>query len=224
LGASSGTIYLFDVATGAQVHTFLAEDGRLNGKLGLRIAMDDGVIASGASNDWDNGSYAGAMYLFDATTGEQIAKVYPENPRSYDYFGSALAMDDGIVAVGAEGYEVNKQNRVGSAYLFDANTGQQLAQLLPSDPANSFFFGDSIDLDGPELIVGSYGPVYFYNVNTIICPADLTGDRLIDFFDVSVFIDGFADQLAIADFTNDGEFDFFDVSAFLDHFAAGCPE
>tara|TARA_R110002072_G_scaffold42064_22_gene119302 strand:+ start:215049 stop:216437 length:1389 start_codon:yes stop_codon:yes gene_type:complete len=224
LGPSSGAIYLFDATTGTQLRKLLADDGRLNGKLGQQVSMEDGLVVAGVSNDWDNGSYAGAMYLFDADTGDQIAKVFPDNPRSYDYFGSAIAISDGIIAVGAEGYELNKQNRVGTAYLFDARTGTQLAQLLPSDPANSFFFASSIDLDGPELLVGSYGPVYFYNVNTIICPADLTGDRALDFFDVSAFLDAFAKQQPSADFTGDGAFDFFDVSAFLDHFAAGCPE
>jgi len=55
------------------------------------------------------------------------------------------------------------------------------------------------------------------------CPADLTGDGLLDFFDVSVFLDGLGGQNIASDFTDDGLWDFFDVSAFLDAFGAGCP-
>tara|TARA_R110002072_G_scaffold42064_12_gene118102 strand:- start:43258 stop:44925 length:1668 start_codon:yes stop_codon:yes gene_type:complete len=55
------------------------------------------------------------------------------------------------------------------------------------------------------------------------CPADLTNDGELDFFDVSAFLDAFAKQDPLVDFTNDGLFDFFDVSAFLDAFGAGCP-
>jgi len=55
-----------------------------------------------------------------------------------------------------------------------------------------------------------------------VCQADLTGDGLLDFFDVSAFLDAFASQDSVADFTNDGGFDFFDVSGFLDAFAEGC--
>tara|TARA_R110002072_G_scaffold42064_18_gene118404 strand:- start:28369 stop:30588 length:2220 start_codon:yes stop_codon:yes gene_type:complete len=55
------------------------------------------------------------------------------------------------------------------------------------------------------------------------CPADLTNDGELDFFDVSAFLDAFGAQQPAADFTDDGEYDFFDVSAFLDFFGAGCP-
>ena len=55
------------------------------------------------------------------------------------------------------------------------------------------------------------------------CPADMTGDDELDFFDVSDFLDAFGAKDPVADFDDNGEFDFFDVSAFLDSFAAGCP-
>ncbi len=55
------------------------------------------------------------------------------------------------------------------------------------------------------------------------CPADLTNDGQLDFFDVSAFLDAFGAQEPAADFTGDGLFDFFDVSDFLDAFGAGCP-
>ncbi len=55
------------------------------------------------------------------------------------------------------------------------------------------------------------------------CPADLTGDGTLDFFDVSAFLNAFNAQDPIADFDGSGSFDFFDVSAFLNAFNAGCP-
>lgn len=55
------------------------------------------------------------------------------------------------------------------------------------------------------------------------CPADLTGDGVLDFFDVSAFLSAFNAQDPDADFTSDGLFDFFDVSAFLSAYNAGCP-
>ena len=55
------------------------------------------------------------------------------------------------------------------------------------------------------------------------CLADLTGEGIVDFFDVSAFLQAFAAQDALADFTNDGIWDFFDVSAFLQAYAQGCP-
>jgi glycosidase len=55
------------------------------------------------------------------------------------------------------------------------------------------------------------------------CEVDLTGDGLINFFDVSAFLSAFAAGDPIADFNDDGQFNFFDVSAFLSAFSAGCP-
>ena len=55
------------------------------------------------------------------------------------------------------------------------------------------------------------------------CPADLNGDGIVDFFDVSVFLSAFNAHNPIADLTADGIYDFFDISAFLQFYASGCP-
>ncbi len=55
------------------------------------------------------------------------------------------------------------------------------------------------------------------------CAADLTGDGLLNFFDISAFLSAFSVQDPDADFTGDGLYDFFDVSAYLSAFSAGCP-
>lgn len=58
---------------------------------------------------------------------------------------------------------------------------------------------------------------------TVTCSPDLTGDGVLDFFDVSAFLSAYTAQDPAADFTGDGAFDFFDVSAFLNAYNAGCP-
>lgn len=60
-------------------------------------------------------------------------------------------------------------------------------------------------------------------VNVLPCPADMTGDCKLNFFDISGFLVLFQLNDPIADFTGDGSFNFFDVSAFLSAFAEGCP-
>ena len=59
--------------------------------------------------------------------------------------------------------------------------------------------------------------------DTGICAADMTNDGVLDFFDVSAFLNAYNAMDPSADFTNDGAFDFFDVSAFLSAYNAGCP-
>lgn len=57
----------------------------------------------------------------------------------------------------------------------------------------------------------------------VACSPDLTGDGVLDFFDVSAFLSAYSSEDPIADFTGDGQFDFFDVSAFLSAYTSGCP-
>jgi len=58
---------------------------------------------------------------------------------------------------------------------------------------------------------------------TPVCPADLTGDGELNFFDVSAFLAAFSAQDPAGDFDGNGSFNFFDVSAFLAAFSGGCP-
>lgn len=55
------------------------------------------------------------------------------------------------------------------------------------------------------------------------CTADLNGDGILNFFDVSAFLNAFNASQPLADLTGDGIYDFFDVSAFLNAYGAGCP-
>lgn len=55
------------------------------------------------------------------------------------------------------------------------------------------------------------------------CPADLTGDGTLNFFDISAFLTAFSAGETVADFDNNGTFNFFDISAFLLAFSSGCP-
>ena len=66
-----------------------------------------------------------------------------------------------------------------------------------------------------------HGPENYNVINN--CPADLTDDGQLNFFDVSAFLTAFASMDPAADFSGDGQFNFFDVSSFLSLFAAGCP-
>ena len=77
---------------------------------------------------------------------------------------------------------------------------------------------------GPSLTETSLGDsLISHESGAEPCLADLTGDGVLDFFDVSDFLDGFGDSDPIADMDDNGIFDFFDISIFLDLFGAGCP-
>ena len=55
------------------------------------------------------------------------------------------------------------------------------------------------------------------------CPADLNLDKILDFFDITLFIQMYTNQRPLADLNHDGIIDFFDFSTLLDTFRNGCP-
>lgn len=123
-----------------------------------------------------------------------------------------------------------------------ANPNQGDFRLLPGSPCidasdntawpstvltdlddNPRFFDDVATTDtgvGPSPIA-DMGAYEFAIIAS--CPADLTGEGVLNFFDVSAFLSAFTSGDPLADFTNDGNYNFFDVSAFLAAFSAGCP-
>jgi len=92
------------------------------------------------------------------------------------------------------------------------------------------FYHDGMNLDdvGSSLFVlrmsdsPFLGAWMIRGVGSSMCPADLTGDGVLDFFDVSAFLSAFAAQETCGDVNGDGAFDFFDIAAFLNLYAEGC--
>lgn len=54
------------------------------------------------------------------------------------------------------------------------------------------------------------------------CPADLTGDGMVDFADYLVFLDRYASEDPTVDYNGDGFVDFLDYLEFLNSYDAGC--
>lgn len=90
----------------------------------------------------------------------------------------------------------------------DVGTSDARLRLVIRDPDGNESFDDS---DVSFTITGTS------------CAADLTGDGVLDFFDVSAFLNAYTAMDPLADFTSDGVYDFFDVSAFLNAYNVGCP-
>ncbi len=214
-GTDSGAAYLFDAVTGAQIAKLLPSDGAAGDRFGYTIAIDNGIVAVGAAFDDDNGTDSGSAYLFDATTGAQLAKLLPSDAAESDYFGVAIAIDNGIVAVGVLWDDDNGTDS-GSAYLFDASTGAQLAKLLPDDGADGDVFGIAIAIDDGIVAVGasldddngtSSGAAYLFDASTGAQIAKLlpSDGAQSDMFGRSISIDnGF---VAVGAFYNDDKGD-----------------
>ncbi|MFI4898350.1 MAG: GC-type dockerin domain-anchored protein, partial [Phycisphaerales bacterium JB059] len=151
---NAGALYLFDAATGAQLRKLVATDGQPEDALGMSVAIEGNLVAVGAPFDNDNGAESGSVYLFDATTGQQLFKLTPDDGAFQDLFGASVALDNDLVAVGAHSKDLAGADS-GAAYLFDALSGLQLDRYAPVDAEPGDWFGWSVDLEDRFLIAGA---------------------------------------------------------------------
>ena len=120
------------------------------------IDIDNGLVAVGAWAKSIFFDHSGAAYVFDASTGSQIAYIVPEDGHDRDHFGISVSIDQGIVAIGAHQDGDNGFN-AGSAYLFDALTGDRIDKLLASDGVAFDLFGTSVVIESGVVAVGAIG-------------------------------------------------------------------
>ena len=178
-GSTSGKAYIFDVTTGALVHTL--DNPNVYGTstsdyFGISVAIsgDYAIVGAYAEDDAD-GSASGKAYIFDVTTGALLYTL--DNPTAYgtsagDRFGGAVAISGNYAIVGAEmeddavAFENDDGDEEfivgfgsGKAYIYDVTTGALVHTLdNPNAHSNSDddYFGNSVAISGDYAIVGAY--------------------------------------------------------------------
>ncbi len=233
-GSRSGSayVYRFDGTNWVEESKLLASDAVGGDLFGFSVSVSGDVAVIGAPQD--NGSgLAAYVYRYDGTNWVEESKLLAPDG-AVDWFGYSISVSGEVAVVGANWSDDNGSNS-GSAYVYryDGTSWAQESKLLASDGAASDFFGHSVSVSGEVAVIGAIldddnwdrsGSAYVFDLNCMApCPADLTGEGDLNFFDVSAFLTAFNTSDPAADFTNDGIFNFFDVSAFLTVFAAGCP-
>lgn len=168
-GSNVGAAYLFDVFTGQQIRTLLPEQGLIDDHFGISVDIDGPYAVVGAFGDDTTGRGNGAAYIFDSRTGQQLHKLVVDDIEPGAEFGVSVAVDDGIVLVGAH------MDGSGSAYIFDAATGAQLGKLYANDAAPDDLFGVAVALDDGKALIGARydddgaiaaGAAYIFDVAT----------------------------------------------------------
>ncbi len=234
-GFTFAKVHLFDASTGDITRVLQADIENYNGDQGGQFAdtidINNGLVAVGAPHRSVFFDFSGAAYVFDAHSGDQLEFLFPDDRQDRDHFGSSVALDhDGTLVIGAN-EDDDTAFSGGSAYLYDANSGSEITKLLASDGEAFHMFGSSAAIENGVLAIGATGfgtsdfegAVYVFGEVAGTCAADMTNDGVLDFFDISAFLNAYNAQDPIADLTNDGQFDFFDVSAFLNEYNMGCP-
>lgn len=160
--------------------TLRASNADENDRFGKSVAIDGDTIVIGAKleNSGHSGvmnginsassdntkTHSGAAYIFEKKGGkwEQSAYLKPSYVYKNNQFGRSVAIDNGVVAVGAP-YDQSgsKGSYAGAVYLFAKKNGlwaetQQLLGTYTNDNAKTGFFGQDVDISGNTLVVGSH--------------------------------------------------------------------
>ena len=100
------------------------------------------------------GQLSGAVHVFDVNSGEHVAKWHASDSAPDQWFGWAVAIDDGLIVIGAPS-NVGGGSDSGAAYVFDATNGAELHGLVASDGGEEDFFGGSVAIDAPKVVVSA---------------------------------------------------------------------
>ncbi|QDV80576.1 FG-GAP repeat protein [Botrimarina mediterranea] len=198
-GSLSGSVYLYDTQTGMELEKLTPHDGDAGDFFGSALGIAGDIAVIGAKGDDDHGTSAGAAYLFEVSTGQQLFKLYADDASTSDQFGDSVAVTQGTAIVGAEKDDSGPNS--GAAYLFDTATGAQRYKLTADDAVAGAYFGYSVGVSGNVAIVGAIndrpnggasGSAYLFDVNTgeqivKLVPED---SRAGQYFGVSVAISG----------------------------------
>ncbi len=148
------------VATGSLEQGIGASDGASGDSFGYAVAMNGDVAVVGAYGDDDNGSGAGAAYVFrrQGATWVEEQKLLASDGAAGDSFGLAVAASGSTLLIGAL-TDDDQGTASGSAYVFshDGSSWVERQKLLAPDGAAGQVFGGSVAIDGGAAIVGSPG-------------------------------------------------------------------
>ena len=196
-GTEYGKAYIFNVSTGALVHT-LDNPGTNYGysPFGSSVGISGDYAIVGASNEKHDATDtslwgSGKAYIFSVKTGALVHTLH--NPNVYgtfdsDRFGWSVDIS-GNFAVASAIYEDDAGGtQSGKAYIFNAKTG---AHIHTIDNPNAYGtsqddnFGMEVAMDNTKIIIGApkeddaggtnSGKSYIYDLafSTIMAPTDL---------------------------------------------------
>ena len=195
---------------GDPLFKLLANGGAAGDEFGISVAISGNTAIVGAYLDDDNGSESGSAYIFDVLSGQQIAKLVPDDNAAFDWLGWSVAISGTTAIIGAYLDDDDNWFNSGSAYVYDISDPKKptlMHKLTASDGGQSDHFGYSVAISGEYAIIGAdrdndngtdSGSAYLFDITAGFETAKLlpnAGDGAAgDTFGFSVAISG---QIAI---------------------------
>jgi len=147
-----------DACEGVEELASITPDGPPAGSSSDNIALSGDIAVLGSYLDDDNGSNAGAAYVFrrNGSNFTQEAKLLASDGAAGDQFGRAIAVSDNIIVVGARLHDADGSS-AGAAYVFrhDGSAWNQEAKLIGTGVEAGDRFGVSVAISSNTIIVGA---------------------------------------------------------------------
>jgi len=154
---SGGRVYAFDIATGAEIGRVLPAAPEMQSLFGSSVAIGSNTFAVGSMGHHSRGARAGAVYMFDLSTGEQVGQLLPHDATKEDRLGFSVAIaDNQSVVSGARGSYPDNEAKRGKAYVFRPEVGLDLQAPTPGLPGaiNTFVVSDVAPNGTVHLVYG----------------------------------------------------------------------
>lgn len=133
---------------------------------------------------------------------------------------------NGLLDIYTCSYESNRRLKNSISIMFQTAPRVFLPAVSINDIDMSAVDALDMNRDGAMDLIGGDSTEddlrVIYSVPQL-CPADLNLDRVLNFFDISLFLTMYTQERPLADLNHDGSFNFFDVSALFQSFQEGCP-
>lgn len=154
-----GAAYVFECLDGSWVEAqkLTASDGATLDEFGSSVAISGHTIVVGTPND---NSTQGAAYVFERQGGSWVeAQKLTASDGTPSRFGWSVAVSGPAIVVGALHNDIGGNADQGAAYVFERHHGSwvETRKLTASDGAANDFFGYSVAVSGPIIVVGANG-------------------------------------------------------------------
>ncbi|MGI8783626.1 MAG: FG-GAP repeat protein [Acidobacteriota bacterium] len=157
-----------------QVFKVVAPDAAAQDRFGWGVAIQGRTLVASATQP--GGPGVACVFVKSAGVWVQQAKLNPPDPQPDDAFGSGVAMDGDLIAIGATGDDTPGGTNAGAVYVYERNaqgvpgdvaddTWSLQATVVPSDAKPFHLFGISVALDQDTLVVGAWGDNVFGNIS-----------------------------------------------------------
>lgn len=151
---NSGAAYVYDLNTGQLKHKLVSDSPQRNLSLGTSVDILGDRIAVGGRD------YA---FVFDAVTGDQLARLNPSAVNNQ--FGISVALSESAVVVGANS-DSSGGETTGAVFTFDLDTYTEISRFIPVDAPTNENFGFKVAVDGRRAIASGQSGAYIFDVET----------------------------------------------------------